>query len=119
MRRHAMWALGLATLMLLTGVAPSAQARRHGVPPATVADHCVRFDAGIIGSATSHDGGLTVSVTEWGADHRDFAWDGYGISQALVPVGRALAPWTGASEHPVAYVVFCSFIPTGPVGWLV
>lgn len=115
-RRDAL-ALGLVTLVLLSGAAPAAAARRPSMPPAVVADHCVAFDEGVVGSATSRDGTVTVTVTEW-ADGT-FAWDGHGIAQALVPRGRDLAPYTGDAPRPVTVVVFCALLETGPVGWLV
>ncbi len=118
MGRRAMFALGLAVLMVLTGVAPTALARRPSMLPATVADHCVSFVAGNAGSATSRDGTLTVTVTAWGKDGRHVTWDGHGISQALVPTGRELTPLTPDVPRP-AFVVFCALLETGQVGWLV
>ena len=117
MGRRGALALGLVMLMLLTGVAPAALARRPGMPPSTVADHCVAFDRDDLGSVTSADGSLTVTVTEWGVAGPE--WDGHGIAQALVPRGRDLAPLTGSGGRPMTVVVFCALLDTGPVGWLV
>lgn len=118
MGRRGVLALGLVMLTVLTGVAPAAPVRRPGMPPAVVADHCVVFGAGEVGSATSRDGTLTVTVSGWSV-YRGFEWDGHGIAQALVPEGRVLTPWTGEVTEPIRLVVFCALLETGPVGRLV
>ncbi len=119
MGQRAAFALGLAMLVLLTGVAADAVARRPGLPERQPAADCVLFPAGTLGTATSADGSVTVRMVEWSDGNRGFTYHGHGISQAFVPIGRALIPWPGEASQPIAFVEFCSLLQTGPLGWLV